>query len=150
MKKTIVTAIAALGIGFTSASTLALADCYFDGETPADGSTLQKNPKVSLGGDECTVFQLYVKKLDDEGNEIYELIPRAMGVFDWQQCRFSNVMTDLKIGEHLSGNANAEGEVIIVGECGYIKPPEEDDGPAPDPDGMFVGISAVERVFKVE
>jgi hypothetical protein len=148
MKNSIFAIIAALGIGFTSASTQAveLCDCYFDGDTPESGATLQKNPKISLGGESCTVFQLSVETGDGE----YEVIPRAMGVFEWQQCRFSNVITDSKIEDHLIGVAQ-DGMVTIRGECGVIIPPEDDDSPAPDPDGSFESYGCfAERSFKVE
>ncbi|MEN8128886.1 MAG: hypothetical protein ABFS45_01550 [Pseudomonadota bacterium] len=118
--------------------------CEFDGGTPPEGALLPRNTKVSLGGDPCIAFQVWVGPLD---GSTADLIPRAVGVFSWQQCRFSNVMTQEKIDTYALAYANESDEVMLYGVCGEI---DGDSDPAPDQDGTFVPTGYMARILMVD
>ena len=147
--------------------------CDFDGGTPAEFENLERNPKVSLGGDACSVFEIWVGPIDDyvtvdgDGNVVIDVIaegpitgvniPRAE-IFTWQQCRFSNVMTEVKIDEYALDYASDEEEtqdlVVLWGVCGKVEDPDADPDadiygdPAPDQDGIFVPTGYDVRILK--
>lgn len=78
-------------------STNLQADCYFD-SAPDNENKLDKNTKLSMGGTDCVGFQIWVGPA--YGNSPEEIIPRSIGNYDWQQCRFSNVMTEYKLDQY--------------------------------------------------
>ena len=123
--------------------------CHFDGGIAdldlSDDEVPKLAPaKISMGGDDCTVFEIWVGPLD--GSEAV-LIPRAE-IFEWQQCRFSNVMTQTKLDEYALAYAEDDEEtVMFLGVCGEI---DGDDDPAPDQDGTFVPTGYAVRVLQVD
>ena len=128
-----------------NAETPGTGDCHFDGGTPLnDLDTLARNTKISMGGDDCTVFEIWVAPTD--GSAAVR-IPRAE-IFLWQQCRFSNVMTQEKIDDYALDYAEDEEEtVMFLGVCGEI---DGDGDPAPDQDGDFVPTGHAIRILKVD
>ena len=123
-------------------------DCYFDGGTPLnDGDILARNTKISMGGDGCIGFEIWVGPLDGSAAD---MIPRAE-VYSWQQCRFSNVMTQNKIDEYALAYAEGDEETVrFWGVCGQFVDPDPDSDPAPEQDGIFVPDGYATRVLQVD
>ena len=89
-------------------------DCEFDSGTPVDGDRLVKNTRLSLHGDVCNVFEIWVGPTSD--NSEATRIPRSE-IYPWHSCRFVNVMTQNKIDDYMVGYADDNEMVKIWGVC---------------------------------
>ena len=94
--------------------------CEFDNE-PEDG-ILPRNYKLSMYGDACRDFEIWVAPTSFTlgEDEIATAIPRAER-FVYQDCRYTNVMTDHKITEYAVSIRDENEETAFYGVC-YLEP----------------------------
>jgi hypothetical protein len=134
--------------------------CEFDSLPPADKSgypVLTRNFKLSLNSDitnDCIVFEIWAGAFIEDENGIIEpgflvddqdilsaiRVPRAAGTYAWQQCRFSNVITQQKIDELILSYANDQELVKVMGICGS----------SVDDSGDIIPTGYVEAIVKVD
>lgn len=87
---------------------------------PETGEDLVANTQLSLYGD-CAIFEIWAAPYSPGGfdEEAAVVIPRS-AQFDWHQCRFQNVLTQLKIEEYVYPFIDPEAEkgaLTFQGRC---------------------------------
>ena len=131
-----------LGLLFVTFS--AAGDCWFDGDTPEDYGKLKEGVLISMGGTDCTAFELWVGPNDNTFAQYKVRIPKAIGSNAWQQCGYSIGISQFKFQEFIWGflNEDTDNLVRFLGVCGYYK----SDGT----DSIFYPIGSAERVFEAK